>query len=343
MLAGLLVFWLMGPSAFGKKGINPSSHDIEEEIDEEKAVKRLEQGREAVKAKQEEEAVGFEKYTSPSLRRNQWLTIIGTLIFIPICAQFLNLSDIVTYILLVLSIGILIVIFVMSLRQDSKERRERLWVVMVLFLFHAVFWALFEQAGGSITLFTERNINKMGIPASTFQFFNAFFIMLLAPLFSWIWIKLRQKGKEPSTPMKFFFGLFFLAIGFGIIVLGAEYFAVEGIVSMGFLIAMYFFHTTGELCLSPVGLSMITKMSPAKAIGFIMGAWFLSIALANKMAGLIGELTAGDDLGDTAAPTETIGIYAETYLIWGVVVVMGAALILLMLVPLLRKWMHGIH
>src|SRR5690606_21797352 len=121
------------------------------------------------------------------------------------------------------------------------------------------------------------------------------------------------------------------------------YFAVEGMVSMVFLIAMYFFHTTGELCLSPVGLSMITKLSPAKAVGFVMGAWFLSISLANKMAGLIGELTAGENLGDNALPTETLSAYADTYLLWGVAVVLGAAFILFLMVPLLRKWMHGIH
>ncbi len=343
MLLGIIVFWFFGPSSFGKKGINPSSHDITEEIDEERDIALLH----APPAERQEalsrEAEKFELYTTPKLRRNQWLTIIGTVIFIPLCAQFLNLSDVVTGILLALSVGILLVLLVMSLKQDSEAGKQRLWVVMVLFVFHAVFWALFEQAGGSITLFTERNINRAGIPAPTFQFFNSLFIILLAPLFSWIWIKMRNAGNEPSTPMKFFFGLFFLAVGFGFIVIGAEFFAIEGMVSMAFLIAMYFFHTTGELCLSPVGLSMITKLSPAKAVGFVMGAWFLSISLANKMAGLIGELTAGEGLSENASPTETLPVYSNTYLIWGVLVVLGAALILLVLVPKLRKWMHGIH
>lgn len=343
MLAGVLVFWLLGPKTFGKKGINPSAHDIDEEIDEAEEIALLEGSKEARQEVLDKEAEAFEVYTSPKLRRNQFLTIIGTLLFIPICALFLNLSDTVTAILLVLSIGILVVLFVMSMRQDAKAKKERLWVVMVLFVFHAVFWALFEQAGGSITLFTERNVVRHGIPASTFQFFNSFFIMILAPVFSYIWIKLNQAKKEPSTPMKFFFGLFFLAVGFAVIVIGSKYFAVEGMVSMVFLIAMYFFHTTGELCLSPVGLSMITKLSPAKAVGFVMGAWFLSISLANKMAGLIGELTASESLDADAHPIEGLAIYANTYLIWGVGVVLGSALILLLLVPTLRKWMHGIH
>mgnify|MGYP001218348493 FL=1 len=167
--------------------------------------------------------------------------------------------------------------------------------------------------------------------------------MLLAPVFSWMWIKLRNKGKEPSTPMKFVLGLSLLAAGFAFIVLGSKYFATEGLVPVVFLVLMYLFHTMGELNLSPVGLSMITKLSPKKAVGFVMGAWFLSIALANKMAGLIGELTASDDLGETASKTETLAVYSNTYLIWGVAVVGGAALILLLLVPKLRKWMNGIH
>lgn len=102
-------------------------------------------------------------------------------------------------------------------------------------------------------------------------------------------------------------------------------------------------HTMGELSLSPIGLSMVTKLSPAKIVGFVMGAWFLSIALANKMAGLIGTLTTSEAVDDNTPAAVTLGIYSNTYFIWGVCVVGGAALLLLVLVPLLRKWMHGIH
>lgn len=347
MLLGLLVFWIYGQKTFGMKGINPSSIEDFPEIDEEEDLARL-KGSKAEKQKTlDSEAEAFTKAASPQLKRNQLLTIIGTLIFIPISAQFLDLSEVVTWILIGLSIGILGYLIFMSFQQKEKAGKERLWVVSVLFVFHAMFWALFEQAGGSITLFTARNVDRMvlgsEIPASIFQFFNAFFIMTLAPVFSWMWIKLRNSGKEPSTPMKFFMGLALLALGFAFIVLGSNFFATDGLVPIVFLVLMYLFHTMGELNLSPVGLSMITKLSPKKAVGFVMGAWFLSIALANKMAGLIGELTAGEDLGETASKTETLVVYSQTYLIWGVAVVGGAALILLLLVPTLRKWMNGIH
>lgn len=346
MLLGLLVFWLAGDKFLGKKGINPCSMEDFPEVDEDTERKLLSGPAEGRVAALKTEADNFTKVNTPQLKRNQLITVIATLLFIPICSLFLNLSEVVTWVLVALSIGILGALYIMSTKEDKVEG-QRLWVVMTLFLFHSVFWALFEQAGGSITLFTERNVNRFvggsEIPASIFQFFNAFFIMILAPVFSMIWIKLRSKGKEPSTPMKFVMGLSQLAIGFGVIVIGSKFFATNGLVPMVFIVLMYFFHTTGELSLSPVGLSMITKLSPKKAVGFVMGAWFLSIALANKMAGLIGSLTASESAGEGVSNLETLHIYSHTYLIWGVVVVGIAAVLLYLLVPTLRKWMNGIH
>jgi POT family proton-dependent oligopeptide transporter len=253
--------------------------------------------------------------------------------------------------LLVISLGIIGYLIYEGVSNPDKKEGQRLLVVVVLFFFHAIFWALFEQAGGSITLFTDRNVDRFAfgeeIPASIFQSLNPLYIMLLAPLFSWIWLRLSKAKAEPSTPMKFVLGLFQLGLGFAVIVAGAKLFASEeGMVPVIFLFVMYLLHTTGELSLSPVGLSMITKLSPAKIVGFVMGAWFLSIALANKIAGEIGKLTAvghGGGSEDLGGPLETLAIYSNTYLVWGVYVVLGAAAVLFLLVPTLRKWMHGIH
>lgn len=346
MLIGLLVFWFAGDKFLGKKGINPSATENFPEIDEE-ADRRLLSGPSEERASALIlEAQTFTKISTPKLKKQQLMVYIGTILFVPICSLFLNLSDLVTWILIALSVGILGVLMFMS----SKEERvggERLRVVVVLFVFHAMFWALFEQAGGSITLFTARNVDRvlMGseIPASIFQSLNAFFIMVLAPLFSWIWIKLRSSKKEPSTPMKFVLGLSQLAVGFGIIVIGAKFFATDGLVPMIFIVGMYLLHTTGELSLSPVGLSMVSKLSPKKAVGFTMGAWFLSIALANKMAGLIGELTASESISENSTKMDTLLVYSDTYLLWGVAVVGVAAVLLFLLVPTLKKWMNGIH
>ena len=294
----------------------------------------------------EEEANNFTKIDDPKLKKKQLITILAAIFFVPICSLFLNLSDLITIILVVLSIGILGYI-IFDARNEEKPVQQKLWVVVVLFLFHAIFWALFEQAGGSITLFTARNVDRMvlgsELPASIFQFFNSFFIILLAPAFSWMWIKLRSKGKEPSTPMKFVLGLSQIAVGFGILVIGGKFFANEGLVPVIFIVLMYFFHTSGELSLSPVGLSMITKLSPKKMVGFIMGIWFLSISLGNKLGGLIGELTAVEGGSENPTVMETLNAYSSTYLTWGVMVVAIASGILLLMVPTLRKWMHGIH
>jgi proton-dependent oligopeptide transporter, POT family len=179
------------------------------------------------------------------------------------------------------------------------------------------------------------------IPTSLFQSVNPLFIMLLAPVFSWMWMKLRANGKEPSTPMKFVLGLVQLGLGFGMIVLGAFVFAAEGYMPLVFLILMYLFHTTGELSLSPIGLSMVTKLSPGKIVGFVMGAWFLSISLAHELAGQLGKMAAVPS--ESGGATESLMAFTNVYLVWGVGVILGASILLLILVPTLKKWMHDIH
>ena len=317
---GLLVFWLLGPRLFGEKGKQPNPE-------------------------------AARKPVLGPINANQGV-FLGTFLFLPICAMLLNLDDLMATALLIISLAIVGYLIYQGVTAKDKVEGQRLLVVVVLFFFHAVFWALFEQAGGSLTLFTERSVDRMiggsEIPASIFQSLNPFYIMILAPVFSWIWLTLNRRKLEPSTPMKFVLGLAQLGLGFAIIVLAAKFFVnQEGLVPMFFLFLLYLFHTTGELSLSPVGLSMITKLSPPKIVGFVMGAWFLSIALANKIAGEIGKLTAvghGSDLDPSElTPASTLSIYTDTYLTWGVFVVLGAAALLFFLVPTLRKWMHGIH
>lgn len=268
--------------------------------------------------------------------------IVATLLMIPLAGALLNINEVMKIILLVLTAIILGYLILTALNAKDKKEGNKLLVVVVLFFFHAIFWALFEQAGGSLTLFADRNVDRMGIPTSIFQSVNPLFIMLLAPVFSWLWVKLSQNNMEPSTPMKFVLGLAQLGFGFLVIVLGAKFFNFEGKIPLVFLVVMYLLFTMGELCLSPVGLSMVTKLSPAKVVGFVMGAWFLSISLAHEMAVTIGELSAADS-GESFTVQESLASFSHTYLIWGVYVVLGAAALLLVLVPLLRKWMGDIH
>ena len=272
------------------------------------------------------------------------LIIIGSLLVIPLWSMLYNSSELFTNALLFISIGMLIYLFYLG---TQYENGSRLWVVCILFLFHSVFWALFEQAGGSLTLVTDRFVDRMvgnsEIPASQFQALNAFFIIVFAPIFSWIWIKLRKLKAEPSTPLKFVLGLVLLALGFLLIVFGANN-AISngGKIGIWIIVFMYWFHTMGELFLSPIGLSMITKLSPGHIVGFVMGCWFLSYSLGNKLAAEIGKLTSSAS-NENATFTEQLAQYSETYMTWGVYVVLGAAALLLLFVPLIKKWMKGIH
>jgi POT family proton-dependent oligopeptide transporter len=175
------------------------------------------------------------------------------------------------------------------------------------------------------------------IPASLFQSVNPVCIMLLGLVFSAAWSYLGRRGLEPSTPLKFALGLLQLGLGFGVFWVGAQLADQRGMVAAGWLLLGYLLHTTGELCLSPVGLSMITKLAPAVLVSTVMGAWFLSTAFSQFLASTIAIFT---DAGKTIpAPKVTLPIYADVY---GMIAVAAAvsAVICFALVPLLKKWMH---
>lgn len=270
------------------------------------------------------------------------LIVIGALLFVPLFAILIDAEGITNYILIIVGIICLGYLIITALMAEDKVEGQRLIVFVFLFFFHMVFWALFEQAGGSLNILTDRYVNRHGIEASQFQAVNPLYIIILAPLFSWIWTRMSKLGIEPWTPVKFFLGLIQMAIGYLIIVWGTKSVIGNGdVIPLAFLMGMYLFHTTGELSLSPVGLSVVTKLSPAKVVGFVMGSWFLSIAFAHKIAGFLGQLIAGP--GGEISPDAALTTFSEVYLTWGVYVVLGAAALLLILSPLLRKWMHGIH
>ncbi len=230
------------------------------------------------------------------------------------------------------------------LRLDPIER-DRTLVVLFLTAVSMVFWAFFEQAGSSMNLFTERNVDKqlfgIGIQASQFQSFNPAFIILLAPIFSWLWVALARRRLEPSTPAKFGLGVVQIGLGFAALVYGAQQADANGIVAAGWLALAYLLHTTGELCVSPVGLSMVTKLSVPRLVGLMMGVWFLSSAFSHYVAGLIA---AGASVSETPGAAvvggvDSLAIYTATFesLAWIAVVV---GLVVLALSPFVRRRMH---
>lgn len=228
-----------------------------------------------------------------------------------------------------------------SLTRCTRIERDRMLVMLTLIVLSVFFWALFEQAGSSLTLFTDRNV-AMGdtFTAGMFQSLNPFFIIVFAPIFAWVWVKLAQRRLEPSTPLKFGLGIFQVGLGFAVLIFGAGFAGPDGKVAIVWLALMYLFHTTGELCLSPVGLSMVTRLSVAQVGGMMMGVWFLSSAFAAYMAGVIaGAMAIGGDGAQVAIGAQSLDIYTSMFgrLAW-LAIIIGVALMVIS--PWLAKRMH---
>lgn len=184
--------------------------------------------------------------------------------------------------------------FIISDDSLTKQEKDKIWVIYIAAFFVIFFWAAFEQAGASLTYFaeeqTDRNLFGSIVPASYFQSINAVAIVIFAPIFVWIWGGLGKRNLEPASPFKQALGLFLLAIGYLVIAFGVKGIDPSTKVSMGWLVSLYTIHTFGELCLSPIGLSMVNKLSPARLASLLMGVWFLSTASANKFAGTLSSL-----------------------------------------------------
>ena len=212
----------------------------------------------------------------------------------------------------------------------TPEERKRFVVVVVLFLASAIFWSIFEQAGSTLNLFaqrsTDKNIIGHDVPASWFQSLNSLFIITLAPVFAWLWVRLGSR--DPSSPAKFVFGLVCASGGFAILAPAATR-AMQGeMVSPMWLVTTYFLHTCGELCLSPVGLSAMTKLAPARVGGLLMGVWFLSISVGEYLGGRMASLY------ETLALPSLFGSVAGFALV--------AALIMALFVKPMKKLMGGV-
>ena len=237
-------------------------------------------------------------------RLRAWRTFLmgtGVVVALVLVATFLQSSGGLTLSFLnvaqgtgVIITGLVLVYFayVFLFGKLDADERKRVAVIPILFVAAAVFWSGFEQAGSSMNLFAERLTNRTAfgweLPATWLQSVNPLFIIILAPLFGTLWVRLGSRN--PSIPAKFTYGLVQLGLGFLVLAWGSTFIGEGTLVSPMWLVVTYFFHTTGELCLSPVGLSSITKLSPKRFVGQMMGIWFMAAALGNLMAGLVAGL-----------------------------------------------------
>jgi POT family proton-dependent oligopeptide transporter len=284
--------------------------------------------------------------------------------------------------LLLLSLGVILYV-IFSDKSLTKEERQRIIAIFVVSFFVIFFWSAFEQAGASLSFFaneqTDLHVDALNydVPPSWFQSLNSLFVVAFAPLFAWLWLRLGRKNMEPNSPLKMALGLFLLAVGYAWIALGVKDVAPNVKVSMIWLTGMYALHTWGELCLSPIGLSLVNKLAPLRFASLLMAVWFMANAAANVLAGKISALyppgpaefkkagEAGIDLpailnGSMNATSEQIGKLKELEIPYQFSTVLGyqinnlydffiffvimagiAALILFLLNKWLLKMMHG--
>ncbi len=231
--------------------------------------------------------------------------------------------------------GFIVLLAVMVMEKTAREDhpRDRLYAILFLISLNPLFWGLFEQAGGSMNLFTDRFVDRSGVPASIFQSINPILIMILAPFFAALWVTLGRRRSEPSAPAKFGLALLQMGLANLILVWGAEAYGVAAMTPVILVFAYYFFATTAELCLSPVGLSAMNRLAPTFMASLIMGAWFYMTAVGNFVAGKIGEATGGHD-GEMSKQ----GLL-DIYELFGWISV-GVAAAVLALSPIVKRWMH---
>lgn len=214
-----------------------------------------------------------------------------------------------------------------------KEPRERMFAILFLIALNPLFWGLFEQAGGSMNQFTDKFVDRSGVPAGIFQSINPIYIILLAPLFAALWQMLGKRNLEPSAPAKFGLALLQMGLANLVLVWGAHAWGIAAMTPVFLVFAYYFFATTAELCLSPVGLSAMNRLAPKFLASLIMGAWFYMTAVGNFVAGKIGEATGGHD--GAISKSGLLDIYGTFG--W---IAIGVGVVVLLLSPIVKRWMH---
>lgn len=292
-------------------------------------------------------ANGFSKENEPKSRGfvQMMLWALGEICIFYI---FYSFSDAVGSI--IYSLSIIVPAFIMTDKTLTKIERQRIWVIYLIAFFVIFFWAAYEQAGVSLTFFAEEQTNRTffgwTMPASYFQSFNPIIIVLAAPLISMLWSFLGKRNLEPASPTKQAMGLLLLSLGYLFISLGVQGVTPGQRVSVMWLTGLYFIHTIGELCLSPIGLSLVNKLSPVRFSSLLMGVWFMSNAAADKFAGVLSSLYPEVNAKGVVIVKHILGItIGNLHDFFMIFVVMSAisAIILFCLTKKLQKMMNGIE
>jgi len=312
MVLGLVVFYA-GRKSLGQNGLPPNESDLKKPV------------------------LGFIK--------TEWAIYAGTLLIIPVIVALFNRYEIMDYLMFGLGLVALLYILFIAFKLE-KEPRFKLFAALVMIVFSTLFWAFYEQNAGSLNLFAMRNVDMhflgLSLPAlSVNNFLPPGWVIVLSFVFAWLWPWLSRRGKEPSTPLKFGLSFVLMGIGFYVFYLACKSSTATGLIPLWTFVAGYFFIICGELCLSPIGLSMVTKLSPAKMVGLMMGIWFFASAIGEFLAGKIGALMSVPEEVQNQ-PIQSLPYYADILFKIG----LGSlciGLLLIVVVPLLRKWMGSVR
>ncbi len=286
-------------------------------------------------------------YQKPQEKNSKLRLYLSFVAFAGLFVFFASGSDNINNIIsaMIYSISIVLPVFIITDKSLTSTEKARIGVIYIIAIFVIFFWSAFEQAGASLTIFADRQVDRTigswEMPTTWFQSINPIVVVIFAPIMAILWQYLGSKGKEPFSPAKQAIGLLLLAIGYVIIAYAT--FGVEGEnkVSMWWLVALYFIHTIGELCLSPIGLSMVNKLSPARFASLLMGVWFMSNAASNIFAGELSTLLPGSNNETNAFLGFEITTLPQFFMLFAIMAGVSA-IALFALCPLLKKMMKGI-
>lgn len=340
MILGLIVF-LMGQKTLGPIGLPP------EKKDERKDQIVITDPMDLPQDQPTEMLVTVGK--DADRKKKERFVFIGSILAIPLMSSILYYYETMNYIFA--PFGLVALGYILYLAgKEPLEARLKLFAALVLTLFSILFWGFYEQGGGSLNLFADRNVNMnfMGkelSSASVNNTVNPLWVIFLSPVFGYLWLALGAKKLEPNSSVKFALGLLLLGLSFYIFVIAGNMASTDGKISLGMFVLGYFVMSSGELCLSPIGLSMITKLSPGKMVGLMMGMWFLASAFGQYVAGIVGTLMAipSDGGADKVIDAvQSLPIYMSVFkkIAW---VSIGSGVFLLILSPILKRWMKDVH
>ena len=276
-----------------------------------------------------------------SPQRNFGIVLIGAAILVPIVYLLLAKlgADVLAWVLGIMFLALAAMLLVEGIREGAVPR-DKVIAMLIIFVFNILFWMFYEQAGSSFNFLAEKIVNRMfgdwEFPVAWFQSVNPIGVIALAPLVAMAWVALARRNREPSIARKFGLGLIGNGAAFLLLMVALTYLVDAGNkIPFWTLFMVYVIQALGELCLSPIGLSMVTKLAPARLVGFAMGGWFLSIATGNNMSGVF----AGWVSGDTGISAQS-ALYGYTWGFWALV---GSGVLLILIAPLISKLMHGVR